>query len=287
MPQLYDWSQDNKPAESSILAQRPQSMAPSRPTCRVTPSRHTRRTNSSKYSIAPSPIGRRAYRRPRRSMLPWFIVMAIVITLAAAVLITWPPSENNTEEDNSIPSSSVQPTPEPSDNNTGDIVVPDWITQNFIPVNEYSRPGDPVPQVNGVVVHYVGNPGTTAEQNRSYFANLAQTHETWASSHFVVGIDGTIVQCVPLNEIAYCSNNRNADTISIECCHPDDTGEFTQATQEALIDLLNWLIETYNLDRESIIRHYDVNGKECPRYYVQNPAEWDGLLDKLAFPPLQ
>ena len=81
------------------------------------------------------------------------------------------------------------------------------ITEDFLTVNEYSRPGIELSEVNGVVVHYTGNPGTTAEQNRSYYKNLAETKETYASSHFVIGMDGKIIQCVPLDEIAYCCVN--------------------------------------------------------------------------------
>ena len=99
----------------------------------------------------------------------------------------------------------------------GEVTIPDWVVQDILPINEYSRPGIELSEVNGVVVHYTGNPGTTAEQNRSYYKNLAETKETYASSHFVIGMDGKIIQCVPLNEIAYCSNQRNDDTISIEC----------------------------------------------------------------------
>ena len=91
----------------------------------------------------------------------------------------------------------------------------------LLTVNEYSRPGAVLEQVNGIVVHYTANPGTTAIQNRSYFENLAETHETKASSHFVIGLDGEIVQCIPCNEISYASNDRNSDTISIECCIED------------------------------------------------------------------
>ncbi len=112
----------------------------------------------------------------------------------------------------------------------GEITIPDWILQDILPVNEYSRPGIVLSEVNGVVVHYTNNPGTTAEQNRSYYKNLAETKETYASSHFVIGMDGKIIQCVPLDEIAYCSTQRNDDTISIECCYSDDTGQFSQDT---------------------------------------------------------
>ena len=163
------------------------------------------------------------------------------------------------------------------------MTVPDWIVQDILPVNEYSRPGIKLDKVNGVVVHYTGNPGTTAEQNRNYFGNLAKTHETYASSHFVIGIDGTVIQCVPLDEVAYCSSNRNNDTIAIECCHTDESGEFSQNTLESLKRLLSWLIETYQLERTDILRHYDVTGKECPYYYVKHPEAWTELLDGFVF----
>lgn len=165
----------------------------------------------------------------------------------------------------------------------GEVTIPDWVVQDILPINEYSRPGIELSEVNGVVVHYTGNPGTTAEQNRSYYKNLAETKETYASSHFVIGMDGKIIQCVPLDEIAYCSNQRNDDTISIECCHSDDTGQFSQATLDALVQLLNWLIKTYELSRDDILRHYDVIGKECPYYFVKHPDAWEGLLNSLTY----
>lgn len=160
-------------------------------------------------------------------------------------------------------------------------VCPDWITQDFLTVNPYSRPGTPLETVNGVVVHYVGNPGTTARQNRSYFQNLADSGETYASSHFLVGLEGEIIQNIPLDEIAYCSNERNDDTISVECCHPDSDGAFTQATYDSLVRLVKWLREYYGLDTSQVIRHYDVVGKECPRYFVRNPGAWEGFLAQL------
>lgn len=169
--------------------------------------------------------------------------------------------------------------------NKNDSNMPQWVVQDLLPLNEYSRPGTRLETVNGVVVHYVGNPESTAEQNRDYYENLAVTHETKVSSHFVIGIDGTVIQCVPLDEIAYCSNNRNDDTISIECCHKDESGQFSRETLDSLVRLLDWLADTYGLHREQVIRHYDVTGKECPKYYVNNPEEWESLLDKITFSP--
>ena len=158
------------------------------------------------------------------------------------------------------------------------VSTPDYVEKDYLTVNPWSRPGEPLEEINGVVIHYVGNPGTTAGQNRSYFAGLARSGETYASSHFLIGLDGEILQCVPLDEVAYCSNQRNHDTLSIECCHPDDSGRFTQATYDALVRLVRWLREYYGLEAGQIIRHYDVTGKECPRYYVQHPEAWAQFL---------
>lgn len=167
------------------------------------------------------------------------------------------------------------------DNDGVPIVLPDWITADHIPVNEYSRPGEKTDDIVGIVVHYVGNPGTSAAANRNYFAGLAMSGATYASSNFIIGLDGEIIECVPLGEIAYCSNNRNRDTVSIECCHPDDSGEFTPETYTSLVKLCRWLADVYDIEKEDLIRHYDVTGKLCPLYYVENEDEWLGFVDEV------
>jgi len=149
-----------------------------------------------------------------------------------------------------------------------------WIHRDFLPVNEYSRPGTPLDEVKGVVIHYVGNPNTTADQNRSYFATLAVTKDRYASSNFIICLDGEVIQCVPVDEIAYASNIRNADTLSIELCHPDETGRFTDETYASAVNLTAFLCDRYQLDTDDIIRHYDVTEKLCPKYFVENEDAW-------------
>ena len=140
----------------------------------------------------------------------------------------------------------------------------------LLTVNPYSRPGTETNKIRGIVVHYVANPGSTAQENRDYFEGLKDTHVTQASSNFIVGLDGEIIQCVPTWEVAYASNSRNIDTVSIECCHPDETGEFTNETYRSLVQLCAWLCLKFDLDEEDVIRHYDVTGKNCPKYFVEN-----------------
>lgn len=150
---------------------------------------------------------------------------------------------------------------------------------DLLDVNEYSRPGTPLKKVKGIVVHYTANPGTTAKNNRDYFQGLKDSHETKVSSHFVVGIEGEIVQCIPSTEIAYASNSRNEDTLSIECCHSDETGKFSEATYISLVRLTGWLCYRFQLTQEDVIRHYDVTEKICPKYFVDYPQEWEKFKD--------
>ena len=145
----------------------------------------------------------------------------------------------------------------------------------LLTINDYSRPGIPLEQINGIAIHYTANPGATAQQNRDYFENLKDSHITQASSHFIVGLEGEIIQCIPSSEMSYATNERNVDTLSIECCHPDESGEFTPATYEAVTDLTAWLCSRFMLSADDIIRHYDVTGKNCPKYFVEHPELWD------------
>ena len=165
------------------------------------------------------------------------------------------------------------------------VQAPDWYTQDFLTVNPYSRPGTKLEHVRDIVIHYVANPGTSAKQNRNYFEGLKDqsgSKTVSASSHYIIGSDGTILQCIPLDEVAYGNYPRNDDTVSIECCHPDSDGRFTDSTIKSLIRLTGWLCRELSLNEKHIIRHYDVSGKNCPKYYVEHQDAWRTLKKKLA-----
>ena len=144
--------------------------------------------------------------------------------------------------------------------------------------NPYSRPEIPLEKVNGIVIHYTANPGSSAKANRNYFEGLKDSGQTYASSHFIVGLKGEIIQCIPSREIAYASNERNEDTLSIETCHPDESGRYNQATYDSLVELTAWLCHKFDLQSTDVIRHYDVTGKICPKAFVEDEQAWDCLL---------
>lgn len=174
------------------------------------------------------------------------------------------------------------------------IVKPSWLTNDYfeldsdaidacrpdidvqlLTVNPYSRPGTETKKIRGLVIHYTANPGASAMGNRNYFEGLKDSHATEASSNFIIGLEGEIVQCVPTWEVAYASNDRNMDTVSIECCHPDESGKFTKKTYRSMVYLSAWLCMKFDLDEDDIIRHYDVTGKNCPKYFVEDEEAWE------------
>ena len=203
-------------------------------------------------------------KRKRRNKLLWHVAICsavvVIILSVTAVLLKSEVNEKEAEKAQEL-EFKVEQAPA--------------IQVDLLTVNEYSRPGTPLKKVKGVVIHYTGNPGTSATQNRSYFEGLAESKETKASSHYIIGLSGEIVQCVPLDEIAYASNERNADTISIECCINNDAGKFNDDTYGALVHLTAWLVGEYDLKISDIIRHYDVTGKICPKYFVEHESAWE------------
>lgn len=146
------------------------------------------------------------------------------------------------------------------------------IEERLLTINEYSRSGERQNKIEKIVVHWVGNSNSSAIANRNYFENLKNTHTTYASSHYIVGLEGEIIRCMPENEVAFHSGSysMNRKSIGIENCHPDWNGKFNDNTYKSLVELCADICKRHNLNVNAIIRHYDVTGKNCPKYYVEN-----------------
>lgn len=155
------------------------------------------------------------------------------------------------------------------------------IQNNYITVNQYSRPKIAIKAVKGVVIHWVANPNSSAEANRNYFDGLKVGKKNnnggmiYASAHYIVGLDGEIIACIPENEMAYHASSANGTHLGIEVCHKDWKGQFSSPPYEALVELVADICKHYKLNPlADVIRHYDVTGKDCPKYYVSHNEAW-------------
>lgn len=209
----------------------------------------------------------------RCAILGIFVLFLIGVFRLTGIIYKSIHANKESKEVFALDEAEVQNEPE-----TVNLIDKPLIKVDFLELNQYSRPGTELKKVKNIFVHYTANQGTSAAQNRSYFANLAKTGERSASAHFVIGYEGEIIQCIPLDEEAFAVIGRNDDSISIECCYLSEDGEFTQSTYNSLIKLLAWLCGEYELSEQDILRHYDEGGKKCPLYYVEHENEWDNLL---------
>ena len=141
------------------------------------------------------------------------------------------------------------------------------IQEMFLTPNKYSRPQIPLKEVKKIAVHYVGNPNTSALSNRNYFENCKEGGR-YVSSHYIVGLKGEVIQCIPLNEWSYCTNQANGYSISIETCHPKSDGIFNDSTYISLCELCAMLLKKFNLTTNDLIRHYDITQKTCPLHWT-------------------
>lgn len=145
-----------------------------------------------------------------------------------------------------------------------------------------------------IVLHYTGNIGDTALNNAKYFHDNA----VLSSAHYFVS-DNDIYQAVPENHAAYAvglgSRNKpwipnppmfkvitNNNSISIEMCGSKNKREASNETKETAAKLTVDLLNKFKLTPAAVYRHYDVTGKKCPAWCVDDKMKWLYLRMKIA-----
>lgn len=156
-------------------------------------------------------------------------------------------------------------------------------------------------QIRYLVIHYTGNDGDSAAANAAYFQNnLPRT-----SAHYFVD-DHTVCQSVPDLRIAWAVGGKryasadqtgggtlygrvtNTNSISIELCDTlrDGRCQATEATLANAAALCRELMAAYQIPNSHVCRHFDVTGKLCPSYLVDNTA-WAAFKARLEDPMTQ
>lgn len=186
------------------------------------------------------------------------------------------------------------------------------IEKDFLEYNRFSRSGRKLIGVYGIVYHYTAGRGHTGKGIRNYFNSLKYQigkYLQWikkiikkitfryASTQLIIGLKGEVIQTMPLNELAFHVGGgrvnrklmkrlhikprlRNYYFIGIELCI-DKYGDFTNETLKTGIKTGIYLMKKFKLGKDRIFRHYDITRKICPKYFVDNPAEWVRFYRKI------
>ncbi len=139
------------------------------------------------------------------------------------------------------------------------------------------RPGRKI-KPKALVIHWTANRdrGANAIANRNYFENHPQNK---VSANWIVD-DREAVLCVPEDEMAYhvgaksypararseLSAYPNDCTIGVEICVNADADFAT--TYRNAVELAAEILARHGWGIDRLWRHYDVTGKDCPRFFV-------------------
>ncbi len=140
-----------------------------------------------------------------------------------------------------------------------------------IPVSN-KRPGTKR-RIKSIVVHNTANPNSTAQNERDYLINPTNTSST--SFHMVVD-ENEIVEAIPVTEVAFHagSNEGNKEGIGIEIC---ESGNY-EAAEENAVQMIAYLMKTYDIPLSEVKTHQDCSGKKCPRLILDH---WGHFLDRV------
>lgn len=150
-------------------------------------------------------------------------------------------------------------------------------------------------QIKYLVFHYTGNDGDTAANNAAYFRDNVVD----ASAHYFVD-DDTVWRSVPDLKVAWAVGGQkyanadltgggtlygivtNTNSLSIEMCDTIRNGVYqaSEATMANAAALGRELMATYGIPLENVVRHFDMTGKHCPSYLI-NDQKWQAFKQRL------
>jgi len=158
--------------------------------------------------------------------------------------------------------------------------------------NKAANPQIPLIKLKYIVIHYTANykKGANAVANRNYF-NTVKTGDN-VSSHYIVD-DKQIIQCLKDLHVGYhvgakqyttfgqnmregTMNSPNKYTLGVEMCVNSDC-DFDKMYQNT-VDLVVYLLKKYNLTVDNLCRHFDITGKQCPLFMIEN-KDWNKFKD--------
>lgn len=124
-----------------------------------------------------------------------------------------------------------------------------------------------------IVIHYSGVSGVSAERLALCLYN---NNANDVSANYCID-DKNIICTIPPGFMSYGVTGHNNHIINIEVCYKDEKGRFELETIANLRRITKFLMREFNIPAEKVVKHFDLTGKKCPWYYVDNSKEWTRL----------
>jgi N-acetyl-anhydromuramyl-L-alanine amidase AmpD len=171
--------------------------------------------------------------------------------------------------------------------------MPDYPGALWVPADptNYRAAGRPIgAEYDLIVIHC-----TDGRSRAQPVAEMWQEKNRGSSAHFVIGQDGTVIQCVALTSIAWHAHDANGRSVGIEHCartpgelgHDDPGLPPSEALYAASARLVAWLLRRVGLDGVGNLRtvvrgHAEADPKtthtECP---LGCGWDWDSYAERL------
>jgi len=136
-----------------------------------------------------------------------------------------------------------------------------------------------------IVIHDVGSTGSTAQNNRDYFAggNRQASADFFIDSNNIIQIiDYHTNYSWAIGDGAGRYGKTNSNSLSIEMCL-ESNGQPTEKTVQNTLDLTKYLMKELNIGIANVVRHYDCSHKACPgSFSANNWSKWNAFKTRLA-----
>ena len=163
----------------------------------------------------------------------------------------------------------------------------DMYYQKALPLSYYKQKRDKAAVVKYIVIHNTANVGDSAKNNVNFYAFW---NDRERGAHFFVDQEGLIGRSIPMEHTAFSVGDKgtgnlknivtNENSISIELCDIV-TKEPSDAMVKSVVELIKY-IQKYCPNAKTIVRHYDVTGKTCPKAMVDND-KWGKFLNRIGY----
>jgi N-acetylmuramoyl-L-alanine amidase len=167
-----------------------------------------------------------------------------------------------------------------------------------------NRPGNKLKEIKCVVWHWTAAPNQKPEHTIDWF----KSGTVYGSAQFVLGVNGSILQAMPADELAYhvgssqndpasgkiytdwareklgesyCKSNSspNLCCIGLELNPSDKNGSFSKEIIESAIALTKKLAVDFPTIKYIATHHGVVGWKSCPLWYSAHPEDWAKIVE--------